>query len=88
MAAKILTLEETVQWGRGPIWVQENGIRFAQCVLYDLENVPFLRFKVCTTYKSDRHLKYRGREYGKSWRCFDRKPGTYDLMQPFEEGQP
>ena len=85
MVAKVLTLEQALQHGRGPIWLQEKGVHFAQCVMYDLEHSPYLRFKICTSFRSDRHLKYRGSEYGKTWRCFDVKPSEFDLNRDFEE---
>ena len=81
----LLTLEQTLQWGRGPIWLQEKNYNFCYSVLYDLENVPYLRFKICDARKMDRHLKYRGDEYGKRWRCFDRKPTPAEMQAPFEE---
>ena len=87
MIAKVLTLEQAIQWGRGPIWLQERNYNFCYCVLYDLENVPYLRFKICDTRKMDRHLKYEARKYGKSWRCFDVKPSAHDLRLPFEEDE-
>ena len=79
----LLTLEQTLQWGRGAIWLQEKGFSFAHCVVYDLEHSPFLRFKIVTPRKWDRHLKYRGSEYGETWRCFDRKPTETELAAPF-----
>ena len=82
MGNKILDLSEVVQWGRGPIWVQEKGINIAMPVIYDLENCPFLRFKVCMTMKSDRHMKYVSKEYRKTWRCFETKPDDFYLRMP------
>jgi len=83
MAAKILKLEEVVQWGRGPIWLQERNLNFCTPVIYDLEHSPYLRFKICTAIKSDRHLKYEGRKYSSGWRCFETKPTAWDLKEPF-----
>lgn len=85
MGAKVLSLQQALEWGRGPIWLQEKGINFIHSVIYDLEHSPYLRFKICTSQKSDRHLKYRASEYGKSWRCFNAKPTAYEMNEPFDQ---
>ena len=81
--ARVLTLDEAIQWGRKSVWLQ---LRNATCSLemkYALEHPPFLRFR---DDKLKLEIEVRGEYYGKTWRCFDQCP-VYEEEYPWDDGE-
>ena len=80
---RILTLEEVTTAGKGPIWYQGRYLRFADPVMYTFEHMPYLRFRVATSFNSNRHIKADPKMYGLTWRCWESKPTYEDMAKPF-----
>ena len=71
MSAKVLTLEEALDWGRERVWIQLRGAGEPVETVYVLEKSPWLRFRNPDT---GIEIIVRGSVYGKTWRCFDMEP--------------
>lgn len=80
---KILTIDEVCQH-IGPMWLQGRFQRFSECVVYQSEQLPYLRFKVVTPFERNWHVKAPSATYGKHWRCWEKKPSWEDTETPFE----
>ena len=69
--AKVLKLEEAIQYNRKVIWMEMRETAGVVPVTYYAEHAPFLRFDA-----EDRVLmiEVRADMYGKTWRCWDQDP--------------
>ena len=81
--ARILTLEEVLEWNRETVWLQMRYWNAAQQVRYETEHSPWLQFRSVAA--PDTTISVKGGEYGKSWRCFDIFPWVEDSF-PWEDG--
>lgn len=79
--ARILKLDEVIQWNRKVIWLETRTDTDAVPVTYYAEHVPFLRFDA-----EDRVMMIEARAayYGKTWRCWDRDPAGAQTMKTWK----
>lgn len=83
--AKVLTLEQAIEWGRENVWIQ---LRYWSCALkvhYCLERMPWLRFRDDGALNME--IQVRGDMYGITWRCFDEMPEDEDSYEWDDGGQ-
>ena len=78
--ARVLTLEEALDWNREIVWLQMRWWKTAIWVQYALEQSPWLRFR-----KDGMEISVRADQYGKSWRCFSNCFVIEDFI-PWEDG--
>ena len=69
--ARILSLEEAAEYNRRVIWMDLIEAGAAMPVTYYRERLPFLQFD-CENRVA--MITVRAEYYGKTWRCWDRKP--------------
>ena len=81
--ARVLTLEEALEWNRETVWLQMRWWKAAQQVHYEAEHSPWLQFRA--TGEADMMISVKGEEYGKTWRCFDVFPWVEDAL-PWDDG--
>lgn len=82
--ARILTLEEALEWNRETVWLQMRWWKAAQQVRYVTEHSPWLQFRGIA--EADTEISVKGEEYGKTWRCFDVFPWVEDSLPWEDEG--
>ena len=72
MGIRVLNFEQAIEWHRLVVWIQLREMNGgALPVMYNLERVPFVRFK---SLDSSMGIEVRRDYYGKTWRCFDDNP--------------
>lgn len=81
--ARILTLDEALEWNRETVWLQMRWWKAAQQVHYETEHSPWLQFRGVG--EPGTTISVKGKEYGKTWRCFDVFPWVEDGF-PWEDG--
>lgn len=69
--ARVLKLDEAMQWNRRVIWLETRESTEVLPVTFYAEHKPFLRFD-CETRPA--MMEVRAEYYGKTWRCWDRDP--------------
>lgn len=80
MVARVLTFEQAIEWNRLVVWVQFRELTGCVAMTYDLEHVPFVRYK---SLDGRLNVEVRREYYGKTWRCFGENPlGKW--MPPWE----
>lgn len=69
--ARVLKLNEAVEYNRKRIWLELREVDGVIPVTYHSEHLPFLRFDA-----EDRVAAFdvRGECYGKTWRCWSAAP--------------
>lgn len=81
--AKVLTLEEAIEWRRETVWIQLREMSCAIQAQYALEHAPWLRFR---DERLQMEITVKAENYGKTWRCFDICPLSEDSY-PWEDGE-
>lgn len=80
--ARILKLDEAIEYNRKVIWLELREAAGVIPVTYHSEHLPFLRFDA-----DDRVATFdvRGECYGKTWRCWDRDPAGAQSVKAWKD---
>lgn len=80
--AKVLKLEEAIQYNRKVIWMEMRETAGVVPVTYYAEHAPFLRFDAADRVAM---IEVRAEYYGTTWRCWDQYPAGAQSVRLWDD---